>query len=364
MMTGHLSGALIKEAGGPGSARASRFRGLGWRRPGLCELRARARGARRGPAPSSPSSPASTTRWLPSPSAEFGTAAQKDTLAAAAGDRRRDRRVCALRGARRIRRGQPAVDRSPRRPRLCVQRPEGVGGQRRGGGSSRSFCRHAARDSRARRERVPRADRHAGDHARRASRIRWVCAVLAAWISSCTDVRVGADALLGTPGDGFQIAMWALDGGRVAIAAQALGVGAAALEEAIAHAKSHEAFGQPIANYQAIQWMLADIATELDAARLLTLKAADARSAARPAHARSSDGETLRIRSGASRRRSAMQILASHGYRRGSLVERLFRDVRAAGDLSGDVGSSADGHRRAARPGPRPRITRIRVTRR
>src|SRR4030095_15924929 len=82
------------------------------------------------------------------------------------------------------------------------------------------------------------------------------------------------DALLGGPGEGFRIAMWALDGGRVAIAAQAVGVGAAALREALQHAKSREAFGQPIGNYQAIQWMLADIATELDAARLLTLKAA------------------------------------------------------------------------------------------
>src|SRR5436190_15422012 len=91
------------------------------------------------------------------------------------------------------------------------------------------------------------------------------------------DVHVGADAMLGGPGHGFHVAMWALDGGRVAIAAQALGVGQAALDAAIAHAKHHVAFGQPIANYQAIQWMLADSATELDAARLLMLKAADAR---------------------------------------------------------------------------------------
>jgi butyryl-CoA dehydrogenase len=90
------------------------------------------------------------------------------------------------------------------------------------------------------------------------------------------DVRVDADALVGAPGEGFGIALRALDGGRVAIAAQALGAGSAALEEALRHAKSHQAFGQPIGNYQAIQWMLADMATELDAARLLTLKAADA----------------------------------------------------------------------------------------
>jgi butyryl-CoA dehydrogenase len=92
-----------------------------------------------------------------------------------------------------------------------------------------------------------------------------------------TDVRVDADALLGSPGEGFHLAMWALDGGRVAIAAQALGVGSAALQAALDHAKLREAFGQPIANYQAIQWMLADVATDLEAARMLTRKAADAR---------------------------------------------------------------------------------------
>ena len=143
------------------------------------------------------------------------------------------------------------------------------------------------------------------------------------------DVRVGADALLGGPRDGFQIAMWALDGGRVAIAAQALGVGQAALDAALAHAKQHEAFGQPIANYQAIQWMLADSATELDAARMLMLKAAGAR--ARKERPTLEAAMAKLAASEAAHRAAdrAMQVLASHGYRRGSLVERLFRDVRA-----------------------------------
>ncbi len=143
------------------------------------------------------------------------------------------------------------------------------------------------------------------------------------------DVRVDAGALLGGPQDGFHIAMWALDGGRVAIAAQALGVGQAALAEAIAHAKSHSAFGQPIANYEAIQWMLADSATELDAARLLMLKAADARTRnPRP----TIEAAMAKLAASEAAHRAAdraMQILASHGYRRGSVVERLFRDVRA-----------------------------------
>jgi butyryl-CoA dehydrogenase len=149
-------------------------------------------------------------------------------------------------------------------------------------------------------------------------------------------VEVDADAMLGNPGEGFRIAMWALDGGRVAIAAQALGVGAAALREALHHAKTREAFGQPIGNYEAIQWMLADIATELDAARMLTLKAAG--SVGRTLHAtdpqgtRAVDASMAKLFASEAAHRAAdkaMQILASKGYRRGSVVERLFRDVRA-----------------------------------
>jgi butyryl-CoA dehydrogenase len=143
------------------------------------------------------------------------------------------------------------------------------------------------------------------------------------------NVCVGADALLGAPGEGFRLILWALDGGRVAIAAQALGVGEAALEQAINHARTHTAFGQPIGNYQAIQWMLADMATDLDAARLLTLKAADSRQRqVRP----TLDASMAKLFASEAAHRAAdkaMQILASHGYRRGSVVERLLRDVRA-----------------------------------
>jgi alkylation response protein AidB-like acyl-CoA dehydrogenase len=149
---------------------------------------------------------------------------------------------------------------------------------------------------------------------------------------SFDDVRVGTEALVGAPGDGFRIAMWALDGGRVAIAAQALGVGQAALSEALAYAKTHEQFGQPIGNYQAIQWMLADMATDLDAARMLTFKAADSRGRHVASDAVTLDASMAKLFASEAAHRAAdkaMQILASRGYRRGSVVERLFRDVRA-----------------------------------
>lgn len=149
-------------------------------------------------------------------------------------------------------------------------------------------------------------------------------------------VRVDADALLGGPGEGFRVALSALDGGRVAIAAQAIGVGQAALDEALACARSREAFGQPIGNYQAIQWMLADMATELDAARLLTRKAADSRARAAAGQASpgsvTADAAMAKLFASEAAHRAAdkaMQVLASRGYRRGSVVERLFRDVRA-----------------------------------
>ncbi len=143
------------------------------------------------------------------------------------------------------------------------------------------------------------------------------------------NVHVGTDCLLGAPGDGFKMAMWALDGGRVAIAAQALGVGEAALAQAVDHARAHTAFGQPIGNYEAIQWMLADSATELEAARLLTLKAADARDRQSRATLEASMAKLFASETAHRAADKAMQILASKGYRRGSVVERLFRDVRA-----------------------------------
>jgi butyryl-CoA dehydrogenase len=143
------------------------------------------------------------------------------------------------------------------------------------------------------------------------------------------DAVVGEDHVLGQVDQGFPLAMWALQGGRVAIAAQALGIGEAALAEAIAHAKQREQFGKAIASYQAIQWMLADMATELDAARLLTLKAADAKTRQENITFEAAMAKLAASEAAHKAADKAMQILASAGYRRGSTAERLFRDVRA-----------------------------------
>jgi butyryl-CoA dehydrogenase len=143
------------------------------------------------------------------------------------------------------------------------------------------------------------------------------------------DITVAADQVLGAVDHGFALAMWALQGGRIAIAAQALGIGEAALDEALAHAKTREQFGQPIANYEAIQWMLADMATDLAAARMLTLKAAAAKGRTQVAAVDASMAKLAASEAAHKAADKAMQVLASAGYRRGSVVERLFRDVRA-----------------------------------
>jgi alkylation response protein AidB-like acyl-CoA dehydrogenase len=143
------------------------------------------------------------------------------------------------------------------------------------------------------------------------------------------DVQVSDDHVLGPVDQGFRLAMWALQGGRVGVAAQAIGIGDAAIAEAIAFAKHRHTFGQPIANYEAVQWMLADVATELEAARMLTWKAADAKDRQERSRVESSMAKLAASEAAHRATDKAMQIMASAGYRRGSTIERLFRDVRA-----------------------------------
>jgi butyryl-CoA dehydrogenase len=143
-------------------------------------------------------------------------------------------------------------------------------------------------------------------------------------------VRVPADARLGDTGDGWRIALEALAGGRIAIAAQALGVGRAALDEALEYARHRHAFGQPIGDFQAIQFQLADLAADLEAARVLMWKAADERSRGSVA---AMEAAMAKLQASEAAHRAAdraMQIQASAGYQRGSRIERLFRDIRAA----------------------------------
>jgi butyryl-CoA dehydrogenase len=143
------------------------------------------------------------------------------------------------------------------------------------------------------------------------------------------DIEVGDDQVLGSVDQGFRLAMSALQGGRIGVAAQALGIGEAAIAEAISYSKTRHTFGQPISSYEAIQWMLADVATGLEAARMLTWRAADAKDRHERCRIESSMAKLAASESAHRAADRAMQIMASEGYRRGSTIERLFRDVRA-----------------------------------
>ncbi len=141
-------------------------------------------------------------------------------------------------------------------------------------------------------------------------------------------VRVPKANLLGAENEGFKVAMDTLDGGRIGIASQAVGIGRAALEAAIKYAGEREQFGKPIGQFQAIQWKLADMSTRLEAARLLTLKAAwlrDRGEACTDAAARAKLYASLTANFCAD---ECLQIHGGAGYTDHFHVERLFRDAR------------------------------------
>ncbi len=112
------------------------------------------------------------------------------------------------------------------------------------------------------------------------------------------DCEIPAENLLGIEGEGFIDAMRVLDGGRISIAALSLGIARGALDAALKYVKERRQFGKAIAEFQGIQWKLADMATELDAARLLTQRAAVLKDAGRNCYARIVDGQAVRKRSG------------------------------------------------------------------
>jgi butyryl-CoA dehydrogenase len=142
------------------------------------------------------------------------------------------------------------------------------------------------------------------------------------------DVRIPEEARLGNEGEGFKIAMHTLDGGRIGIAAQAIGIARASLEDALAYAKERKQFGQPIANFQAIQWMLADMATEIDAARLLTYRAAWRKDRNLRYTKESSMAKLYASETAMRASVKGIQIHGGYGYIREYPAERHFRDAK------------------------------------
>ncbi|MFO0756090.1 MAG: acyl-CoA dehydrogenase family protein [Byssovorax sp.] len=142
------------------------------------------------------------------------------------------------------------------------------------------------------------------------------------------DCVVPESALLGTLGGGFKIAMMALDGGRIGIASQAIGIATAALEEAVDYAKQRKQFGRPIGDFQAIQWMLADSRTELDASRMLTLRAAFLKEAGKPFSREAAMAKVYASEAANRICNRALQVHGGYGFVKDFAAERHLRDVR------------------------------------
>lgn len=142
------------------------------------------------------------------------------------------------------------------------------------------------------------------------------------------NARTPAENLLGKEGDGFKIAMTALDGGRIGIAAQAVGIAQGALDAAIKYAKERIQFGKPIASQQAISFMLVNMATKIEAARLLTLKAAYNKSNNLPYAKEAAMAKLFASDTAMSVTTDAVQVFGGYGYSREYPVERLMRDAK------------------------------------
>jgi len=142
------------------------------------------------------------------------------------------------------------------------------------------------------------------------------------------DAVVGRDRLLSEEGRGFRIAMATLDGGRIGIAAQAVGIAQAAYDVAREYAKERRAFGQRIGDFQAIQWKLADMATEIDAARLLVLRAAWLRENGQPHTEAGAKAKLFASEMARRQTAEAIQVLGGYGYTKEFPVERYYRDAK------------------------------------
>ena len=142
------------------------------------------------------------------------------------------------------------------------------------------------------------------------------------------DVRLDADALLGTEGRGFHMMMSVLEKGRVGIAALAVGIAQAGLEAALAYAKERRQFGKPIIDNQGLQWILADMATQTSAARELVYRAALLMDAGEPANAACSMAKCFAGDVAVAQTANAVQVFGGSGYIRGFEVERLYRDAK------------------------------------
>ena len=145
---------------------------------------------------------------------------------------------------------------------------------------------------------------------------------------SLENCRVPLDNLIGELGDGYRIALGGLEGGRIGIAAQSIGMARSAFECALAYAKDRQSFGQPIFNHQAVGFKLADMATQIEAARALTLHAAALRDAGQPCLKEAAMAKLFASEMAETVCSQALQVHGGYGYLSDFPVERIYRDVR------------------------------------
>jgi alkylation response protein AidB-like acyl-CoA dehydrogenase len=214
------------------------------------------------------------------------------------------------------RRGLGAERRQALDPQCARGRPRlRAGAHRPGGGPSRHVDLHRRP---AREGRHARAER-AQDGPARVSQVGGL---------SFENVKLGPEALLGREGRGFHMMMSVLEKGRVGIAALAVGIAQAGLEAALDYAQTRKQFGRPIAENQGLQWMLADMAKEVTAARALTHRAAMTLDAGKPANAACSMAKLYAGDMAVAQTANAVQIFGGSGYILGFEVERLYRDAK------------------------------------
>ncbi|MCZ7645324.1 MAG: acyl-CoA dehydrogenase family protein [Planctomycetota bacterium] len=140
--------------------------------------------------------------------------------------------------------------------------------------------------------------------------------------------KVPAQNLLGAEGAGLKVALSALDSGRIGIASLGVGITQACLDEMVGYSKERQAFGKPIGEFQAIQWMIADTAVELEAARALTLSTAWRKTAGEPASEPAAMAKLFSSEAANRAAYRAVQVFGGYGYSREYRVERLYRDAR------------------------------------
>ena len=163
---------------------------------------------------------------------------------------------------------------------------------------------------------VPRLEEKLGQHASDTAALRF---------ENC---RVPAENMIGEPGQGYRIALSSLEGGRIGIASQSIGMARAALEAALKYAHERTAFDQPLFNHQAVQFRLADMATQVEAARALALHAAALKDAGRPCLKEAAMAKLFASEMAEKVCSDAIQIHGGYGYVSDFPVERIYRDVR------------------------------------